>query len=201
MATLRNYTERRSYFGTSLKFILPAVGLVLVGVMVIPPLLQGKGADPKIAIEQSAKGDEVEKTANIENLVYEGKTDNAHFKISAKSLKKESTGIDLKEPNGTLTSNNGITTTIFAKTGTYNSDNEIITLKDSVKITSSNNTALQSQHITINTKTNTIISHGRTTITRDGMKMQGDGATITQDNKFKLTGNVRLVQSQLVQSQ
>ena len=196
MANVRNYTERRSLFGTSLKFILPAVGIALVGVMVLPPLLQGKGADPKVAIEQATKVKEVEKTANIENLVYEGKTENAHFKISAKSLKKQATGINLTEPSGVLTSNNGITTTIFAKMGTYDSNSEMITLKDSVKITSNNNTTLQSQHITINIKTNTITSHDHTVITRDGLTMQGDGATITDDNVFKLTGKVRLVQSQ-----
>ena len=217
MAPIRQYIATSSPFGAYLKFILLAVVMGLVIALILPPILQNTAPTleseldseletvlaPELAEDptnskngsKTSKTKDVEKTASINNLVYEGKTENAHFKITAKSLNKETDGIDLMEPSGVLTSNNGITTTIFAKIGTYKTDKQTIVLKEGVKITSNRNTLLHSRHITINIKTNTITSHGRTIINRDGLKMEGDGATITDDNIFKLTGNVKLIQT------
>ena len=195
MAKVRQYIASGSSLWVYFKFILWAVIAGLIIALILPPILENIGTDPKSAIEKSIKSKAVEKTADISNLVYEGQTDNAHFKITAQSLKKQADGIDLITPNGVLKSSNGITTTIAAKIGTYSTAKQTIDLKDGVEITSNRNTLLQSRHITINIKTNTITSHGRTTIERDGLKMQGDGAIITDDNVFKLQGNVKVLQT------
>ena len=195
MEKVKKYRVIGSSLWPYLKFIMLAVVAGLLVALILPAVLENKAPAPQMAVEKTPKPKDVEKSAAISNLVYEGKTDNAHFKITAKSLNKDADRLDLSEPSGTLTSNNGITTTIFAKVGTYHSTQQTIVLKDHVEIKSNRNTLLQSRHITIDIKTNTITSHGRTFISRDGLKMQGDGATITDDNVFKLQGNIKLVQS------
>ena len=200
MAKVRQYISRESSLGGSIKFILLGAVAVLIVMLVLPPVLNNFAPDPetglKTTLTKPNKSKDIEKTAAISNLVYEGKTDNAHFKITAKALNKEADGLDLTEPSAVLTSDNGITTTIIAKMGTYNSAKQTIVLNDNVEITSNRNTFLQSRHITIDIKTNTITSHGRTIINRDGLKMEGDGAIITDDNVFKLQGNIKLVQTE-----
>ena len=198
MVNHNGYTNQRSIIGASMKYVLSITGILLAIVFVVMPLLEKQTTEPETTLEKPEKVKDSETSTSINNLIYQGKTENSEFKIYAESLNKSGENTDsiiLISPKGILKSSNGIQTEIVASTGVYNSKQKTLILKNNVTIVSSENTKLSSQHISIDVNSNNVTSYGRTHIQRDNLIMEGDGATITADSIFELKGNIKLVQA------
>lgn len=189
-----------------IKVILPllaaTLGVLFIAVPIINDMLekQLQQTDTTAKKRVQAVLEKSDKTLTLNNIVYEGSADGKNgtttYKITAEKLSngtQKNAIITLTKPTGTMTTQNGITTTFIADGGQYDPAQSTLSFTGAVQAKSSGGTVLSSQKIVVNFATNTVHSHGKTMIKRDGTLLRGNGAVITDDNVFKMVGRATLV--------